>query len=95
VRTRHEVVGIDTDARTVTVRDLDAGEEQVHGYDQLLVATGATPVRPPVPGMDADGVLGVQTLDHGQQVLDALADRARSGSSSSARATSASRWPRR
>jgi NADPH-dependent 2,4-dienoyl-CoA reductase/sulfur reductase-like enzyme len=75
VRTRHEVVGIDTDARTVTVRDLDADEEQVHHYDQLLVATGATPVRPPVPGMDAAGVLGVQTLEHGQQVLDALADR--------------------
>jgi NADPH-dependent 2,4-dienoyl-CoA reductase/sulfur reductase-like enzyme len=75
VRTRHEVVGIDTDARCVTVRDLDAGEEQQHGYDQLLVATGATPIRPPVPGMDADGVFGVQTLDHGQQVLDALADR--------------------
>jgi NADPH-dependent 2,4-dienoyl-CoA reductase/sulfur reductase-like enzyme len=75
VRIRHEVVGIDTDARTLTVRDLDAGEEQVHAYDQLLVATGATPVRPPVPGMDAAGVLGVQTLEHGQQVLDALADR--------------------
>jgi NADPH-dependent 2,4-dienoyl-CoA reductase/sulfur reductase-like enzyme len=75
VRTRHEVVGIDTDARTVTVRDLDAGEEQQHGYDQLLVATGAAPIRPPVPGMDADGVFGVQTLDHGQEVLDALADR--------------------
>jgi NADPH-dependent 2,4-dienoyl-CoA reductase/sulfur reductase-like enzyme len=75
VRTRHEVVGIDADARTVTVRDLDADEEQVHAYDQLLVATGATPVRPPVPGMDAAGVLGVQTLEHGQQVLDALADR--------------------
>jgi NADPH-dependent 2,4-dienoyl-CoA reductase/sulfur reductase-like enzyme len=75
VRIRHEVVGIDTEARTVTVRDLDAGEEQQHGYDQLLVATGAAPVRPPVPGMDAEGVFGVQTLDHGQQVLDALADR--------------------
>jgi NADPH-dependent 2,4-dienoyl-CoA reductase/sulfur reductase-like enzyme len=76
VRTRHEVVGIDTDARSVTVRDLDAGDEHEHGYDQLLVATGATPMRPPVPGMDAAGVLGVQTLEHGQQVLDALADRA-------------------
>jgi NADPH-dependent 2,4-dienoyl-CoA reductase/sulfur reductase-like enzyme len=75
VRTRHEVVGIDTEARTVTVRDLDAGAERDHGYDQLLIATGATPVRPPVPGMDAAGVLGVQTLEHGQLVLDALADR--------------------
>ncbi len=75
VRTRHEVVAIDTDARTVTVRDLEAGEEADHGYDQLLIATGATPLRPPVDGIDAQGVFGVQTLDHGQAVLDALADR--------------------
>lgn len=75
VRTRHEVVGIDTDARTVTVRDLEADEEAEHGYDQMLIATGAIPLRPPIPGIDAPGVFGVQTLDHGQAVLDALADR--------------------
>lgn len=76
VRTGHEVVAIDTAARSVTVRDLAAGTQTDHGYDQLLVATGATPVRPPVPGIDADGVFGVQTLDHGQALLDALRDRA-------------------
>ncbi len=75
VRTGHEVVAIDTDARTVVVEDLAAGERTAHGYDQLLIATGATPLRPPVPGIDADGVFGVQTLDHGQRVLDALAER--------------------
>jgi NADPH-dependent 2,4-dienoyl-CoA reductase/sulfur reductase-like enzyme len=75
VRTRHEVVAIDTDQRTVRVRDLDADREHEHAYDQLLVATGATPLRPPVPGMDADGVFGVQTLEHGQWVLDALSER--------------------
>ncbi len=74
-RIHHEVVGIDTHARTVTVRDLDAGRELEEGYDQLLIATGAAPIRPPVPGIDAAGVLGVQTLDDGQRVLDALADR--------------------
>ncbi len=75
LRMHHEVVGIDPESRTVTVRDLDAGEQQDHDYDQLLVATGATPVRPPVPGIDADGVFGVQTLGHGQQLLDALEQR--------------------
>lgn len=76
VRTGHEVVGIDPVARTVTVRDLHADDAQVHGYDQLLVATGATPMRPPVPGIDAEGVFGVQTLLDGQLVLDALEQRA-------------------
>jgi NADPH-dependent 2,4-dienoyl-CoA reductase/sulfur reductase-like enzyme len=75
VRTGHEVVAIDTAARTVTVRALDTGTESEHGYDQLMIATGATPQRPPIDGIDADGVLGVQTLDDGQRVLDALSDR--------------------
>ncbi len=75
VHTGHEVVGIDTAARTVVVDDLEAGERSEHGYDQLLIATGATPLRPPVPGIDTEGVFGVQTLDHGQQVLDALSSR--------------------
>ncbi|MEX2550401.1 MAG: FAD-dependent oxidoreductase [Nitriliruptoraceae bacterium] len=75
VRIGHEVVAIDTTERTVTVRDLDAGTEAKHDYDQLLIATGATPLRPPIPGIDADGVFGVQTLDHGQRVLDALSAR--------------------
>jgi len=75
VRIGHEVVSIDTGARTVTVRDLEAGTEDEHAYDQLLVATGATPVRPPVPGIDADGVFGIQTLEHGKRVLDALTTR--------------------
>ena len=75
VRIHHEVVGIDTEARTVTVHDLEGGDEQSHAYDELLVATGASPIRPPVPGIDLPGVLGVQTLDDGQRFLDALEDR--------------------
>jgi NADPH-dependent 2,4-dienoyl-CoA reductase/sulfur reductase-like enzyme len=75
VRIRHEVVGIDTDARTVTVRDLEGGRDEEHGYDDLLVATGATPIRPPVPGIDLAGVLGVQTLVDGQRFLDTMAER--------------------
>lgn len=75
VAIHHEVVDVDTASRTVTVRDRAADTEAEHGYDELLVATGASPLRPPIPGIDLPGVLGVQTLDDGQQVLDALEDR--------------------
>jgi NADPH-dependent 2,4-dienoyl-CoA reductase/sulfur reductase-like enzyme len=74
-RIRHEVVAIDTAARSVTVRDLAAGEERAEAYDHLLVATGADPLRPDIPGIDAPGVLGVQTLDDGEEVLEALRSR--------------------
>src|SRR5688500_4311432 len=52
VRIRHEVTGIDLDARTVHVRVLESGSEIVVGFDQLLIATGAQPLRPPLPGVD-------------------------------------------
>jgi NADPH-dependent 2,4-dienoyl-CoA reductase/sulfur reductase-like enzyme len=72
VRMRHEVVAIDTDARTVTVRDLDADTETDVSYDQLVVATGAMPERPSIPGIDAGGVYGVQTIEDGIAVRHAV-----------------------
>ncbi len=71
VRTRTTAVAVDLDARTVTARD-EHGTESTLGFDHLLVATGASPVRPPLPGIDAEGVLGVQTLDDGLKVLAEL-----------------------
>lgn len=65
VRLRHEVVSIDTDAARVRVRDLDAGTETWEPYDALVVAVGAVPVRPPLPGIDANGIFGIQTLGDG------------------------------
>ena len=62
-RIRHEVTGIDLGSRRLHVRDLDQGSDLVESFDQLLVATGAVPIRPPLPGVDATGVFGVQVLD--------------------------------
>ncbi|MGH8974518.1 MAG: FAD-dependent oxidoreductase [Acidimicrobiia bacterium] len=74
VRIRHEVTAIDPEARCVTVRDLDSESESQQGYDQLMVATGAVPVRPDLPGADAAGIFGVQVLGDGlaiRRFLDA------------------------
>lgn len=65
VHVEHEVVDIDLDARSVTVADLRAGHDRVERFDQLVVATGATPIRPALPGVDAHGVHGIQTIYDG------------------------------
>ncbi len=72
VRVRHEVVAVDVDAGRVRVRDLDAGWEADEGFDELVLATGSVPMRPAIPGIDAAGVYGVQTLDDGVALRAAL-----------------------
>ncbi len=72
MRTRTEVTAIDVPGSRVRSRDLESGTETWTPYDKLVIGTGARPVRPPLPGMDAPGVHGVQTLDDGQALLDTL-----------------------
>ena len=74
LRVRHEVASIDLARRAVVVRDLESNEERSERFDQLLLATGAAPRRPPLPGIDAPGVFGVQTLADGIAVRAAVDD---------------------
>ena len=71
VRLGTEVTGIDPDRGRVRTRDAERREEWA-GYDHLVIATGAVPERPLIPGADAPGVFGVQTLDDGEAVLRGL-----------------------
>jgi len=68
VRMRTEVVGIDLAARTVQAVDLETGRRYDEPFDSLVYATGSVPMRPDVPGIDLDGVYGVQVLDDGVAV---------------------------
>ncbi|MFJ3757760.1 FAD-dependent oxidoreductase [Streptomyces sp. NPDC090080] len=68
-----EITRIDVAGKRVRARDLASGAESWTPYDKLVIGTGARPIRPDMPGADAPGVHGVQTLDDGQALLDTLA----------------------
>mgnify|MGYP002545561538 CR=1 FL=1 len=61
VRTENEVIFIDRKRKTVTVRQSceDSYEES---YDKLLISTGASPVRPPLPGIDLNGIFTLRNV---------------------------------
>jgi NADPH-dependent 2,4-dienoyl-CoA reductase/sulfur reductase-like enzyme len=68
-RIGHEVVAVDLADRSVEVRNLVRERSFRLGFDLLHIATGASPVRPDVPGIDGDHVHGVQTLDDARALL--------------------------
>ncbi len=59
---------IDAAGRTVRVRDLKSGRSAWEPYDQLLIATGAVPLCPDLPGADAVDICGVNTLESGLEI---------------------------
>jgi NADPH-dependent 2,4-dienoyl-CoA reductase/sulfur reductase-like enzyme/rhodanese-related sulfurtransferase len=71
VRTRTSVEAIDRPARTVRVRDLASGREYEETYDKLILAPGAAPLRPPIPGIDLPGVFTLRNL----QDVDRIKER--------------------
>ncbi|MET7425860.1 FAD-dependent oxidoreductase [Dactylosporangium sp. NPDC005555] len=70
LRLASEVTAISLDSRSVTVAS--QGSSYTEPFDQLVIATGGTPARPDVPGADAAGIHGVQTLEDGIRLLSYL-----------------------
>lgn len=67
-RTGHEVTEIDFDARRVRGIDFSDGDEFDEPFDLLLIATGAEPKRPDIPGIDSKGVFAPSQSPIGNRV---------------------------
>ena len=75
LRTGTQAVSIDLEAREVEARHLASGSVERIAFDALVIATGAEPLRPDLPGIDGTGILGVQTLGDGHEVIAALEEK--------------------
>lgn len=71
VRTQTRAMSIDRKVKTVLVRDVVSGKEDTLAYDQLVLATGARPRMPEVPGHDLQNVLALTRLEAAQQIRQA------------------------
>ncbi len=77
VRTEHEVLGIDRVAQQVDVLDLRSGTRFTLPYDRLMLAQGAAPLRPPVPGIDHPRVFTLRNIPDMDAINAVLAQQAR------------------
>lgn len=73
VRTLTEALAIDCGKRQVLVRNLTDGAEFLIGYDKLILAPGASPLRPPLPGMDSPLIHTLRNLQEMDRIKEAAA----------------------
>jgi NADPH-dependent 2,4-dienoyl-CoA reductase/sulfur reductase-like enzyme/rhodanese-related sulfurtransferase len=68
VRTHCDVVSIDRAKREIEVKDLRTSAVYRERYDALVLAPGATPIRPPLPGIELPGIYSLRTIPDSRQI---------------------------
>ncbi len=94
VRTDHEVIGINREARKIEVRDLRKGSFYREAYDALVLSPGAVPARPPLPGIDLEGVFTLRTIPDSRAFVPGFENPTRGKRSLWAAGSSDSKWPK-
>ena len=74
VRVENEVIGIDTAAKSVEVRRAD-GSTYTERYDKLLLSPGASPVRPPLKGIETEGIFTLRNVDDTDRIKNYVTSR--------------------
>lgn len=69
VRIRNEVKKIDRESKILQVVELDTGRTYEESYDKLILATGSTPLRPPIPGIESDSIFVLWTIPDANEIL--------------------------
>ncbi len=72
----HEVICVDVENRTIQVKDIRKDTIISNNYDKLMVATGASPIMPPIEGSDLGRICTLKTLQDGIQLKPLIMDEA-------------------
>jgi NADPH-dependent 2,4-dienoyl-CoA reductase/sulfur reductase-like enzyme/rhodanese-related sulfurtransferase len=68
VRLHSEVLSIDRKNRRIQVEDKKTGRTYQESYDALVLAPGASPIKPPMPGLDLPGIFSLRTIPDSRQI---------------------------
>lgn len=72
VRLEHEVTEIDTDNRKLKFKNLAAGTRGEYQYDKLIIATGASPIKPPFEGVELDNIFTLRSVKSADKIKAAV-----------------------
>lgn len=72
----HEVIGLDTVSKQLTIKNLITGETLNDHYDKLMIATGASPIIPPITNVTLENVFTLHSMEDGISLKKAMEDKA-------------------
>ncbi len=73
--TETEVIAIDRKNKTARIKDLRKGTESNLPYDKLVLTTGATPIKPRIPGIELDGIDSLQSMEDAVRLKDLVKNK--------------------
>ncbi|MBR2759514.1 MAG: FAD-dependent oxidoreductase, partial [Exiguobacterium sp.] len=74
MRMKHDVLSIDSEAKTVHAKNLETGEDVHDTYDRLIVTTGSWPIVPTLPGIEMNGIELCKNYAHAQRIIERATD---------------------
>ncbi|WP_066648357.1 CoA-disulfide reductase [Christensenella timonensis] len=69
----HEIIAVDAQNKVVTVKNLKTGETFKDIYDKLMIGTGASAIKPPIPGIEKKGIYVLKTMEDGLRLKEVMA----------------------
>ena len=72
VRLESEVVAIDRDKQEIEIKNLKTGACYRERYDDLVLSPGASPLVPPLPGIDLPGIFTLRTIPHSRLIKERI-----------------------
>lgn len=79
VRAKTEAVRIDREARRAELRELDSGRVYSESYDELVLSTGAAPLRPPIPGIGRPGHFTLRSIPDTDAIVNWIGNLSEEG----------------
>lgn len=70
----HDVLSIDTDNKSLEVKDLKTGEVKKDTFDKLIVTTGSWPVTPPIKNSDLENIVLCKNYNHAKTIIEKSVD---------------------